>query len=228
MYEKFFKRFFDIVLSILALIILSPIFLIVSLTVLFKLGRPVIFKQERPGFKGKVFKMYKFKTMLDPQTRDGKKITDNERLYCIEKGVDILSDEERLTRFGRLLRATSLDELPELLNILKGDMSFIGPRPLATIYLPFYTEQEMKRHDVKPGLTGLAQVNGRNSATWEKRFEYDVFYVNNCSFILDLKIIFKTIGVVFKHEGIGQGSERPEAFIIVRQRQLKEKTLIEK
>lgn len=225
MYIKFLKRFIDIVLSALALIVLSPVFFVVSVLIYFKLGAPVIFKQERPGYKGKIFSMYKFKTMLDPQTRDGKRLSDKERLECIEKGVDILTDEERLTKLGRILRAASIDELPELWNILTGDMSFIGPRPLATIYLPFYTEEEMRRHDVKPGLTGLAQVNGRNSATWEKRFEYDIYYVDNCSFLLDVKILFKTIGVVLKRDGVCQGEERPEAFNLVRQKQLEEKAL---
>ena len=143
MYIKFLKRFIDMILSALALIVLSPVFLVVSVLIYFKLGAPVIFKQERPGYKGKIFSMYKFKTMLDPQTRDGKRLSDKERLECIERGVDILTDEERLTKFGRILRAASIDELPELWNILTGDMSFIGPRPLATIYLPFYTEEEM-------------------------------------------------------------------------------------
>lgn len=226
MYKRFLKRFFDIVLSGLALIILSPILLIVSILVMVKLGKPIIFKQERPGKDGKVFKMYKFRTMLDPQTRDGRKLTDNERLECIKNGIDILSDEERLTKFGRILRATSLDEIPELVNIFKGDMSIVGPRPLATIYLPYYTKQEMRRHDVRPGLTGWAQVHGRNSASWRKRFEYDLYYVDNCSFGLDVKTIFQTVAVVFKHEGIGQGEERPESFCDVRQREWDEGVVI--
>ena len=219
MYKHFFKRLIDIVLSGLALIILSPILLIVAILVRFKLGSPVIFKQERPGYKGKIFKMYKFRTMLDPQTRDGRKLTDKERLECIEKGIDILTDEERLPKLGRVLRAASLDELPELWNIFIGDMSIVGPRPLATIYLPYYTKEEMRRHDVRPGLTGWAQVNGRNSASWKKRFEYDLYYVDHCSFILDVKTIFQTVAVVFKHEDIGQGAERPVAFNIERQKE---------
>lgn len=221
-YKKIFKRILDILLSSLALILLSPILIIVAILVRVKLGTPILFKQERPGYKGEIFKMYKFRTMLDPQTRDGKKLTDKERLECIAKGVDILTDEERLPRFGRILRATSLDELPELINILKGDMSIVGPRPLATIYLPFYTTEEMRRHDVRPGLTGVAQVHGRNTASWEKRFSYDLFYVDHCSLWLDIKTIIQTIVVVFKHDDIGQGAERPEAFNIVRQRQLDE------
>ena len=219
MYKHFFKRLIDIVLSGLALIILSPILLIVAILVRVKLGSPVIFKQERPGYKGKIFKMYKFRTMLDPQTRDGRKLTDKERLECIEKGIDILTDEERLPRLGRILRAASLDELPELWNIFIGDMSIVGPRPLATIYLPYYTKEEMRRHDVRPGLTGWAQVHGRNSASWKKRFEYDLYYVDHCSFILDVKTIFQTVAVVFKREDIGQGTERPIAFNIERQKE---------
>ena len=154
MYRRFVKRGLDILLSALALILLSPVFALLALLVRLKLGAPVLFRQERPGLRGKIFKMYKFRTMLDPQTRDGRKLSDRERLECVEKGIDILTDEERLTRFGRLLRATSLDELPELWNILIGDMSIVGPRPLATIYLPYYTKEEMRRHDVRPGLTG--------------------------------------------------------------------------
>ena len=219
MYKHFFKRMLDIVLSGLALIILSPILLIVAILVRVKLGSPVIFKQERPGYKGKIFKMYKFRTMLDPQTRDGRKLTDKERLECIEKGIDILTDEERLPKLGRVLRAASLDELPELWNIFVGDMSIVGPRPLATIYLPYYTKEEMHRHDVRPGLTGWAQVHGRNSTSWKKRFEYDLYYVDHCSFVLDVKTIFQTVAVVFKHEDIGQGVERPVAFNIERQKE---------
>lgn len=219
MYVKFFKRFFDVVLSLLALIVLSPVFLAVAILVRVKLGSPVIFKQERPGYKGKIFKMFKFRTMLDPQTRDGRKLTDKERLKCIEDGIDILTDEERLTKFGRILRASSLDELTELWNIFIGDMSIVGPRPLAEIYLPYYTEEEKRRHDVRPGLTGMAQVHGRNSASWKKRFEYDIYYVDHCSFWLDIKIIFQTVMVVLKHENIGQGEERPVAFNEERQKE---------
>ena len=219
MYKLFIKRILDIILSGLALIVLSPILLVVAILVRIKLGSPVIFKQQRPGYKGKIFKMFKFRTMLDPQTRDGKKLSDEERLECIEKGIDILTDEERLTKFGRILRSTSLDELPELINIFIGDMSIVGPRPLATIYLPYYSKEEMRRHDVRPGLTGWAQVHGRNTASWKKRFEYDVFYVDNCSLWLDIKTIIQTITVVFKREGIGQGNERPDPFNIERQRE---------
>ena len=219
MYKNFFKRLIDIVLSGLALIVLSPILLIVAILVKVKLGSPVIFKQERPGYKGRIFKMYKFRTMLDPQTRDGRKLSDRERLECIEKGIDILTDEERLPKFGRILRATSLDELPELWNIFIGDMSIVGPRPLATIYLPYYTKDEMRRHDVRPGLTGWAQVHGRNTASWKKRFEYDLYYVDHCSLLLDIKTVFQTVAVVLKHEDIGQGSARPVAFNVERQKE---------
>lgn len=219
MYKNFLKRFFDVLLSGLALLVLSPILLIVAILVRIKLGSPIIFEQERPGKNGKIFRMYKFRTMLDPQTRDGRKLTDKERLECIEKGIDIMTDEERLPKLGRVLRAASLDELPELWNIFIGDMSIVGPRPLATIYLPYYTKEEMRRHDVRPGLTGWAQVHGRNSASWKKRFEFDLYYVDNCSLLLDIKTIFQTVAVVFKHEGIGQGEDRPESFCTVRQKE---------
>lgn len=226
MYKYFFKRLLDIILSGLALIILSPILVIVAVLVRVKFGSPVIFKQERPGYKGKIFKMFKFRTMLDSQTRDGRKLTDSERLECVEKGIDILTDEERLPELGRILRAASLDELPELWNIFIGDMSIVGPRPLATIYLPYYSKEEMRRHDVRPGLTGWAQVHGRNSASWDERFKYDLYYVENCSFLLDIKTLFQTVVVVFKREGIGQGEERPESFSAYRQRQWDEGTVI--
>lgn len=222
MYKNFLKRLIDIIISGLLLIFLSPVILIVAILVRVKLGSPIIFKQERPGYKGRIFKMFKFRTMLDPQTRDGRILTDRERLECIKQGIDILTDEERLTKLGRILRATSIDELPELWNILIGDMSIVGPRPLATIYLPYYTKEEMRRHDVRPGLTGWAQVHGRNSTSWKKRFEYDLYYVDNCSFLLDIKTIFQTVAVVFKHEDIGQGNERPVAFNVERQKEWEE------
>lgn len=224
-YERFVKRLLDCFFATCALIILSPVMLIIVILVRIKLGYPVLFRQERPGRYGTIFIMYKFRTMLSPQTRDGRILTDSERLECIKQGIDILSDEERLTRFGRILRATSLDELPELFNILKGDMSIVGPRPLATIYLPYYTEEEMRRHDVRPGLTGVAQVHGRNSASWEERFRFDIYYVDNCSFSLDVKTVFQTVAVVFKREGIGQGEEKPENFCDVRQRQWEDGTI---
>lgn len=219
LYRQFFKRFWDIVLSGVALVILSPVFLIVAVLVRVNLGSPIIFKQERPGYKGKIFNMYKFRSMLPSQTKDGRKLTDNERLECVDKGIEVLSDEERLTKFGRILRATSLDELPELWNIFIGNMSIVGPRPLATIYLPYYTKEEMRRHDVRPGLTGWAQVHGRNEIAWEKRFQYDIYYVDHCSFFLDLKTIFQTVVVVLKHDGIGQGEASPGSFSTIRQQE---------
>ena len=226
LYRQFFKRFWDIVLSGLAIVILSPLFLIVAVLVRVNIGSPIIFKQERPGYKGKIFNMYKFRSMLPPQTRDGRKLTDNERLECVVKGIEVLSDEERLTKFGRILRATSLDELPELWNIFIGDMSIVGPRPLATIYLPYYTKEEMRRHDVRPGLTGWAQVHGRNEIAWEKRFQYDIYYVDHCSFILDMKTIFQTVVVVLKHDGIGQGEAAPGSFSEIRQQEWNEGKVI--
>ena len=197
MYRKFFKRFFDVLLSGCALILLSPVLLIVAVLVRTKLGSPVIFCQERPGKNEKIFKMYKFRSMTD--ARD-------------ENGV-LLPDEVRLTRLGRILRSTSLDELPELWNILRGDMSIVGPRPLLVKYLPLYSEEQHHRHDVRPGLTGWAQVHGRNLASWEERFAYDVDYVDHVSFALDVKIIFMTIRCVFAREGISaEGSATMEAF----------------
>lgn len=186
MYRHFFKRFFDFVLSLIAIIILSPVYIIVAILVRVKLGSPVIFTQERPGKDEKIFKMYKFRTMTDERDENG----------------ELLPDIQRLTRFGRFLRNSSLDELPELFNILKGDMSIVGPRPLLVKYLPLYNDFQKHRHDVRPGLTGLAQTNGRNETTWEKRFEYDVIYSKNVSFIGDLKIIINTIKIVLNHSGI--------------------------
>ena len=222
-YEKYVKRPLDAFLSMGALIVFSPILLVTAVLVRIKLGSPVLFKQNRPGKDETIFKLYKFRSMLEPQTRDGRIITDDERTNLVAEGVDVLSDEERLTSFGRLLRSTSLDELPELWNILKGDMSVVGPRPLSTAYLPYYNEYERHRHDVRPGLTGAAQVNGRNSATWEERFKYDVEYANHISFITDCKIVLKTIEVVLKHNDIGQGNEIPESFHVVRQKEWDEK-----
>lgn len=197
MYRKYIKRFLDIIISLTGLIILSPIMLVVAILVRCKLGTPVIFHQDRPGYQEKVFKLCKFRSMTDERDAEG----------------NLLPDEVRLTKFGKMLRATSLDELPELWNILKGDMSLIGPRPLLVKYLPLYNEFQKHRHDVKPGLTGWAQVNGRNSISWEERFEMDVYYVNNQSFLLDLKILFKTVAVVFKHSDINSSTDATmEAF----------------
>ncbi len=176
----------DIVLSFIALIILSPVYLILAILVKNKLGSPVLFFQERPGLHEKVFRLYKFRSMTDERDENG----------------ELLPDEERLTDFGKKLRSTSLDELPELLCILKGDMSIVGPRPLLVRYLPLYNERQKHRHDVRPGLTGLAQVNGRNTLTWHDKFEYDVEYTEKYSFIMDLKIILKTVKNVISREGI--------------------------
>ena len=185
-YDKLIKRAADFLLSLFALALLALPLAVLALLVRTRLGSPVLFKQERPGKNGKIFTLYKFRTMTDE--RD-------------EKG-ELLPDEIRLTKFGRLLRSLSLDELPELYNILKGDMSFVGPRPLLVRYLSLYNERQAMRHNVRPGLTGLAQVNGRNLLTWEEKFEWDVKYVENISPWLDIKILFKTVLNVLKREGI--------------------------
>ncbi|WP_346677484.1 sugar transferase [Erysipelatoclostridium sp. An173] len=186
MYRLFIKRLLDFVLSLIALVILSPVILIVAILVKIKLGSPVLFKQERPGKNEKIFRMYKFRTMTDKKDENG----------------NLLPDEIRLTKFGKLLRSTSLDELPELFNILKGDMSIVGPRPLLVKYLPLYNEYQKHRHDVRPGFTGWAQCNGRNALSWEEKFDLDVYYTKHVSFLLDLRIIFKTIKIVLFREGI--------------------------
>ncbi|MFJ7974833.1 sugar transferase [Peribacillus sp. NPDC096379] len=185
-YREFIKRPMDFILSLMAIIVLSPVLLVVALLVRAKLGSPVLFKQERPGLKEQIFIMYKFRTMTDARNVHGK----------------LLPDQIRLTKFGRFLRSTSLDELPELFNILKGDMAIIGPRPLLVQYLPLYNDQQKLRHEVRPGLSGLAQVNGRNAISWEEKFKLDVEYVDNISLIEDLKIILLTIKKVFVREGI--------------------------
>lgn len=185
-YRSFIKRPFDILLSLVAIILLSPLLIVIVIIVGLKLGRPVIFKQERPGLKEKGFTMYKFRTMT------------NER---DDKG-ELLPDEARLTRFGIFLRGTSLDELPELFNILKGEMSFIGPRPLLTEYLPLYNEQQRRRHDVRPGMSGLAQIGGRNAITWEEKFNLDLKYIDNITFQGDLKIIWQTFITVLSKKGV--------------------------
>lgn len=186
MYQKWIKRILDFILALIAGIILSPIILIVAILVRIKLGSPVLFKQERPGKNERIFRMYKFRTMTDARDENG----------------DFLLDEVRLTRFGKMLRSTSMDELPELFNILKGDMSIVGPRPLLVRYLPLYNERQRHRHDVRPGFTGLAQVNGRNSISWEEKFEWDIKYVEELCFGLDVKIILQTVKTVLKREGI--------------------------
>ena len=221
-YVKYVKRPLDAALAAGALVVLSPVLGATAVAVRKNLGAPVFFMQERPGKDEKVFKLIKFKSMLEPQTLDGRKISDEERTELLARGVEVMSDEDRLTAFGRKLRSTSIDELPELINIIKGDMAIVGPRPLSTAYLPYYNEYERHRHDVRPGLTGLAQVNGRNSVSWEDRFRYDVEYSKRVTFIGDLKIIFKTVITVLKHDNIGQGEEIPESFHVVRQRELQE------
>ena len=186
MYRKYIKRLLDIVISLTALVVLSPVLLIVAILVRCKLGSPIIFHQQRPGYNEEIFKLCKFRTMTDERDENG----------------ELLPDAVRLTKFGRMLRATSLDELPELWNILKGDMSLIGPRPLIVSYLPYYTTEEKLRHTVRPGLTGLAQVSGRNLLDWDKRFATDVEYVRNLTFAMDVKIFFLTIKKVFVRENI--------------------------
>lgn len=194
MYQKYFKRFFDFCCALAAILVFCWLYIIVAVSVRIFLGKPVIFKQERPGLNGKIFTLYKFRTMTDKKDENG----------------ELLPDDERLTKFGRFLRKTSLDELPEAFNILKGDMSVIGPRPLLVEYLPYYTEEEMRRHDVRPGLSGLAQINGRNAITWEEKFKYDIEYVNNISFVTDIKIIFKTVLKVVRPNDILVGSQQVE------------------
>jgi lipopolysaccharide/colanic/teichoic acid biosynthesis glycosyltransferase len=185
-YRKYIKRIFDIVLSGTAVILLSPVYLVLYILVRTRLGSPVLFHQDRPGKDGRIFHMYKFRSMTDERDENG----------------DLLPDEVRLTPFGKKLRATSLDELPELFCILKGDMSIVGPRPLLVQYLPLYNERQSHRHDVRPGLTGWAQVNGRNTLTWPQKFEYDVEYTEKMSFVMDIKILFMTVANVLKREGI--------------------------
>lgn len=204
MYQNYGKRVMDILLSGVAAILFFPIMIIIAFLVRINLGSPIIFKQERPGKDEKIFTLYKFRTMRDDRDLEG----------------NLKSDKERLTKFGKFLRSTSLDELPELLNILKGDMSIVGPRPLATIYLPFYNEDEKRRHCVRPGLTGLAQINGRNSITWEEKFAFDIKYVENITFIEDMKIIIGTLLKVLKRSDIGQADKAPESFHIIRAKQI--------
>ena len=185
-YEAFFKRFIDIIISALVIILFCWLYLILAIIVRLNLGSPIIFTQDRPGKNGKVFKMYKFRSMSDKRDENG----------------ELLPDYKRLNKFGRILRSTSLDELPEFFNIIKGDMSFVGPRPLLVKYLPFYNAHDMRRHEVRPGLTGLAQVSGRNAMSWKSKFEKDIEYVDNITFFMDVKVICLTIKNVIKREGI--------------------------
>lgn len=182
------KRLFDFIVSFIALLVLSPIIGITALLIRIKIGSPILFKQARPGKDGEVFHVYKFRTMTDERDENG----------------ELLPDDVRLTPFGQLIRKLSLDELPQLVNVLKGEMSFVGPRPLLVEYLPLYNKRQARRHEVRPGITGWAQVNGRNAISWEERFELDVWYVENRSLALDVKILFLTVGKVFKSEGISQ------------------------
>jgi len=198
MYRKYVKRPMDFILALIGIILLSPVFLIVAILVRVKLGSPIIFKQKRPGLNEKIFTLYKFRTMTDKRDKDG----------------ELLPDSVRLTKFGKFLRSTSLDELPELVNILKGDMSIVGPRPLLIQYLPLYNEKQKRRHEVRPGLSGHAQVNGRNAISWEQKFDLDVEYVDNVSFLGDWKIILLTIKKVFVREGISSDtSDTMEEFM---------------
>lgn len=190
-YEKYIKRPQDFVCALAATVLLSPVMATTALLVRKELGSPVLFAQDRPGLNGNVFKLYKFRTMTDERAENG----------------ELLPDELRLPRFGKMLRATSLDELPELFNILKGDMAVVGPRPLLTRYLPRYNERQARRHEVRPGFTGLAQIHGRNSISWDEKFDWDVKYVDNITFAGDWKIIFDTIKIVLKREGISAAGE---------------------
>lgn len=197
MYRRCIKRIFDIIISGIALLLLSPVFLILAILVRTKLGCPVIFHQERPGYREKIFTLCKFRTMTDERDENG----------------ELLPDARRLTPFGSFLRKTSLDELPELWNIFKGDMSLIGPRPLLIGYLPYYTERERLRHTVRPGLTGLSQVSGRNFLGWDERLAKDVEYVEHLSFLMDVKVFFRTIAVVFHSEDVSVDSEAVECYL---------------
>ena len=208
MYRRFIKRWLDFVLSFIVIVVLSPVLIVLAALVRIKLGSPVLFRQERPGRDEKIFTLCKFRTMTDKKDGEGK----------------LLPDSERLTKFGKLLRAASLDELPELFNILKGDMSIIGPRPLLVSYLPYYTEEEKLRHKVRPGLTGLAQVSGRNFIDWDKRMEKDVEYVKNLSFFMDIKVLWMTVMTVLGHsDEVAEDTNAVEGnFAQIRQKRLEE------
>lgn len=208
-YEKYIKRPLDFILSLIALICLSPILLIVAILVRVKLGSPVIFKQKRPGKDEKIFTLYKFRTMTDEKDELG----------------NLLPDSQRLTKFGKFLRSTSLDELPELINIIKGDMSIVGPRPLLVQYLERYNKEQRRRHEVRPGLTGLAQVSGRNAISWEEKFNKDVEYIDNITFIGDVKIVFKTVINVIKKDGISSETSVTMEEFMGSEEKVKEKVL---
>ena len=198
MYKSMIKPFLDFMAALVLLLIITPIMAITALVILIKLGHPIMFAQPRPGYKGKIFTIYKFRTMNDSRDVNG----------------ELLSDEKRLKGIGKVIRGLSLDELPQLFNVLKGEMSFVGPRPLLTDYLPLYTSEQSRRHEVKPGITGLAQINGRNAISWEEKFCYDVEYVDTMTFLLDLKIIFLTFLKVLKKEGVSQkGKVTMEKFL---------------
>ena len=195
-YERYFKRPLDVFCSGLALVVLSPVMGVTALMVRSKLGSPVLFTQDRPGKDEKIFKLYKFRTMTDERDENG----------------ELLPDEVRLTKFGKLLRSTSLDEIPSLINIIKGDLSVVGPRPLLVQYLPLYNERQHHRHDVRPGLTGYAQANGRNSVSWQEKFEMDVYYTEHISFWMDVKIIFQTALEVLRRDGISAEGQATVAY----------------
>ena len=205
MYRKFFKRFLDIIISLIFILCFWWLYIVIAILVRVKLGSPVLFKQDRPGLNEKIFKMCKFRTMTDEKDKDG----------------NLLPDAERLTKFGKFLRSTSLDEIPELWNVLKGEMSLVGPRPLLVDYLGYYTDEENKRHNVKPGITGWAQINGRNALSWEEKFKFDNEYVNNIGFFFDLKIVFLTIKKVIKKEDISdfKNENKEERFDDYRRKQ---------
>ena len=207
MYRKFLKRFLDIIISLIFISCFWWLYLIIAILVRMKLGSPVLFKQDRPGLNEKIFKMYKFRTMTDERDKNG----------------TLLSDAERLTKFGKFLRSTSLDEIPEFFNILRGDMSLIGPRPLLVEYLNYYTNDEKKRHNVRPGISGWAQVNGRNSLSWEEKFKYDIEYVEKLSFLFDFKIVLLTIKKVLKREDISDFKEENKEIDFDKYREMEKK-----
>ena len=194
--QRILKRLFDLLVAFVGLLLFSPVLLIVAILVRFFHGTPILFKQERPGYKGKPFFIYKFRTMTNRLAPDG----------------SLLPDAERMTRFGRFLRATSMDELPELLNILRGEMSLVGPRPLLMQYLPLYNDEQMRRHDALPGITSLAQINGRNNISWDEKFKLDLWYIDNQSFWLDMRILWQTFSKVFKREDVSMEGEATTTF----------------